>query len=1120
MSHPDPIPEDAIDRRLVECLDAPDGARRQRLEQICSADPAIATELRRRFARVFALGMLPEGEPADGPHMPDRLGHYRLLRRLGGGGMGVVYEALDEKLGRRVALKLIRSDHMIFADARRRFEREVRAAGRLDHPNLCPIYEAGEIDGVPYLAMRYVEGRSLADWIQRGLEAGAAQSSSSGGARSRLGLDVVLVIEKVARALHAAHQAGVVHRDVKPANVLIDEAGEPVLVDFGVARDGDASVAGLTHTGERLGTPAYMAPEQVSGGGEVDRRTDVYGLGATLYECLTLRCPFDSSAREELYQRILTEPPRDPRAYDRSIGRDLRVVVGKALEKGPSRRFATAQELADELRRIREHEPIRSRPPGAILRAVRWGQRNRTAAGVMAATIAGLAVSLWFLRASKLSESRFRALAWLQAAGAMEGRDPELAFKCAREALRLDDDPVILARVQETMFGMRDATSIPAPADGWSVAEFSPDGRYLFGFSRGGSALLFRHEGDGWTHVALPETGFKFSESFVPFAFAPDGSEFALWSDSSSIHRFDLGRGEVRLLDVLDCDPEDAGGYSRCARVAYAPEGGRLLTCHVGRTVVWSRSGERLRVLEGESWHAAEFLPGDRIAANGWLWSFGGERLAPLPVPRMARFVLVGRDRFFVLSTRYLQGADERPAGGRIHAFDLEGRPLDGSRQPPWGDPRDDFRHAEIDPTGSRLLVVLRDGRVRQLEAATLNLLHEWRMAGASWGAAARYSPDGDRIASGYDTIQIRKAQDARLLDEVRGLRGNLWWLDWSPHGEVVAGTSGGATRVWSLDMRRGVPGFAGHGSPDLDVSPSGRFFAFTSDRGAVYLCGEEGQRVAEQPFASAPAHVRFSTDEELVLSSQGSREFFVWRPVATAPQAPMHRLETPFALEDHPPVRLDTDRWLLWGDYRQILVWTVGEDEVRPLRERAFPELTRAFAVSRDRKRILTGGWESLRLSTTEGEELWRSRAGETVNASLFAFSPDGHQALTASSDANAYLWDLTVDGEAPIVFRGHQSALNGAAFSLGGRLVATSSVDGSIRVWDRASRRTLLRLRHEGVTRIGFTARGQLVSGGRDGTIRCWWLDDGTLRPFIDELDVPDLTEAERDQVGHLLD
>ena len=381
----------------------------------------------------------------------------------------------------------------------------------------------------------------------------------------------------------------------------------------------------------------------------------------------------------------------------------------------------------------------------------------------------------------------------------------------------------------------------------------------------------------------------------------------------------------------------------------------------------------------------------------------------------------------------------------------------------------------------------------------------------------ARYSPDGSRIASGHDTIQIRNAHDARIQDEVRGLGGNVWWLDWTPDGEVVAATSGTTARIWSTAMRRGVAGFAGHGSPDLDASPSGELLACTSDRGAVFLCGVDGELLEERPVTSIPARARFSSDGELVVAAHGSRDFFSWR---SAPGAPLERFETPFKLEDHPPVRLADDRWLLWGDYRQILLWTVGESELRPRRDRAFPELTNSFAVSPDRKGVLTGGFGDLRLSTLEGEELWRSNAGQTVNVSYFVFSPDGTQALTASSDGNAYLWNPGGEGEAVAVFRAHRSALNGAAFSSDGRLVATSSVDGEIRVWDRASRRTTLSFRHEGVSRVVFTAKGQLVSSGSDGTVRWWWLEVEPLRLLVEALDVPELSEQERERLGRLPD
>jgi serine/threonine protein kinase len=211
--------DDRIDELLAACLEEPTARQDERIEAICAREPVLATELRRRYSRLVELGMI-DASSAPRERAPEQLGHYRLLRRIGGGGMGVVYEARDEKLNRRVALKIIRRDQSFFAGSRERFAREMQAASRFDHANLCPIYEAGEIDGVPYIAMRYVEGHSLAALLEarRSERASASTSSRSSSGRRRLEA-TLLLIEKLARALHAAHEAGLVHRDVKPANV-------------------------------------------------------------------------------------------------------------------------------------------------------------------------------------------------------------------------------------------------------------------------------------------------------------------------------------------------------------------------------------------------------------------------------------------------------------------------------------------------------------------------------------------------------------------------------------------------------------------------------------------------------------------------------------------------------------------------------------------------------------------------------------------------------------------------------------------------------------------------------------------------------------------------------------
>ncbi len=332
---------------------------------------------------------------------PGAFGSYRIQRELGRGGQGVVHLALDARLRRPVALKLLGGlgpgQELVLA----RFRREAEVASRLEHPGICSVFDAGVVGNTAYIAMQYVEGETLAARIAAARAGGAPRIELPGGADA-----IVLLFEKAAAALHAAHEAGVVHRDVKPGNVMVTPAGEPVLLDFGLARDESAEASGLTLTGDVFGTPAYMSPEQVAGL-RTDNRTDVYSLAATLYECLTLERPFRAPTREALYQEILELEPDDVREHDTSLPSDLAVVLATALEKDLDRRYRTAEELKLELRRVREHEPIQARPISRLGRMWRFSRRNPALAATTAIALGLLVVAfvvtaLW-LRTSEES---------------------------------------------------------------------------------------------------------------------------------------------------------------------------------------------------------------------------------------------------------------------------------------------------------------------------------------------------------------------------------------------------------------------------------------------------------------------------------------------------------------------------------------------------------------------------------------------------------------------------------------------------------------------------------------------------------------------------------------------
>lgn len=339
----------------------------------------------------------------DVPMPPERLGDYRIIRELGRGGMGIVYEAEQSSLGRRVALKLLPSTAAMDPRQVQRFQVEVQAAGHLRHPHIVPIYSVGCEGGVHYYSMQFIPGRPLASWIEEmrrereerpegppswsapgGEEADPARSSRPGAAffRSvaRLGL-------QAAEALDHAHGLGVVHRDVKPGNLLIDDRGDLWVADFGLARLHGAS--GPTATGDLVGTLRYMSPEQVVGDrGVVDHRTDLYSLGVTLYELAALEPAFAGGDVGALVQRIAGEDPPPPSRSTPQLPRDLETIILKAMAKDPSGRYPSARALADDLRRFLADEPILARRPSLAERSVLWARRHRPIAAALAAAMA------------------------------------------------------------------------------------------------------------------------------------------------------------------------------------------------------------------------------------------------------------------------------------------------------------------------------------------------------------------------------------------------------------------------------------------------------------------------------------------------------------------------------------------------------------------------------------------------------------------------------------------------------------------------------------------------------------------------------------------------------------
>jgi serine/threonine protein kinase len=415
--------------------------------------------------RGLGLGTAPGAGAPGGACELGQLGDFRLLREVGRGGMGVVYEAEQISLQRPVALKVLPFAAAIDPRQLQRFRNEALAAAHLRHENIVPVFAVGSERGVHYYAMQFIEGQSLATLIAEMRRLSGQPDSSQvaraadttgpyvpGGAPATLPHDadrlaavaisteraassrryfqrVAGLARQAALALEHAHQTGIVHRDIKPGNLLLDSRGQLWVTDFGLAQV--SGEAGLTVTGELLGTLRYASPEQALGRrGVVDHRSDVYSLGVTLYELLTLKPIFDGRDRHDLLRQIVDEDPRLPRSIDRTIPVELETIVLKAVAKEPAERYATAQELADDLQRFLEDQPIRARRPSLVEKGRKWARRHKS---MVASAVAALVLSVSFAtvltlqaydrerqKAEEADEQRIRA---------------EESFRQAREAV-------------------------------------------------------------------------------------------------------------------------------------------------------------------------------------------------------------------------------------------------------------------------------------------------------------------------------------------------------------------------------------------------------------------------------------------------------------------------------------------------------------------------------------------------------------------------------------------------------------------------------------------------------------------------------------------------------------
>jgi formylglycine-generating enzyme required for sulfatase activity len=649
---------------------------------------------------------------------PDARDRYERLENLGSGGMAVVYRALDRKLGREVAIKELRADLALEPEAVARFRREADAVARLSHPNVVLLLDAVETGGRLLLVMELVRGEPLSQLLPR---------------RRASQRELVHLLEKAARGVQHAHERGIVHRDLKPSNILVDAAsGEPKVADFGIAHLGGADRTTLTRTGAFLGTPLYMAPEQVQGRTAlVSARTDVYALGVILYELLTGRVPFPGETVPEIGSRIVNEEPIAPRKLNPQASRDLETIALHAMEKDPARRYASASELADDLARTLAGEPIHARPPGPLARLARLVRRRKAPAAALAA----------FLAAALLGGGL---------AGLTAFRAHETIARLLAEAAR-EPDPRRAAELY---------SQVTALAPGHPIAEAGAIEKRIEADRRSraaaAGALVARGEAAREEVTRLTAAIERARDAIAPLAsglatYAPPEKKRPIWELEQRIE--DLTREvavaqadyEAAYLGALAIDPTLPGARDGFAALHYASfeeaeTRGDVARMELERRLVLIHGGPsyRERLAAGGA-IALDARPGD---AEAWLFRYEpgtDRRLMPRPYDRASATTRLPEAESNAETSTALSASDWNRLGRTPLAFELPvGSYLVLLRKPGFRDVR--FP-----------LFVTRGGRVQ----ATVALYRD-----AEIGADYVYVPAGEFIFGGDPAAYLGNTLD------------------------------------------------------------------------------------------------------------------------------------------------------------------------------------------------------------------------------------------------------------------------------------------------------------------------------------------------------------------------